>query len=79
MRLRSENRHFIEHTDDYLDSLQKLGLSHAELVDIRAKKTAVGIQPVDTASITQALNGESGFATLTDFRNIEVISAYAPL
>lgn len=77
--LRSENRHFIEHSSDYLDSLQRLGLSPAKLADIRAKKTAVGLQPVDTASITQALNGESGFAAFTDFRNIEVISTYAPL
>ncbi|HBA33694.1 MAG TPA: hypothetical protein DCZ12_06130 [Gammaproteobacteria bacterium] len=77
--LRSENRHFIEHSSDYLDSLQRLGLSPAKLADIRAKKTAVGLQPVDTACITQALNGESGFAAFTDFRNIEVISTYAPL
>ncbi len=77
--LRSENRHFIEHSSDYLDSLQRLGLSPDKLADIRAKKTAVGLQPVDTASITQALNGESGFAAFTDFRNIEVISTYAPL
>ena len=45
--LRSENRHFIEHSSDYLDSLQRLGLSPAKLADIRAKKTAVGLQPVD--------------------------------
>lgn len=77
--LRSENRYFIEHSSDYLDSLQRLGLSPDKLADIRAKKTAVGLQPVDTASITQALNGESGFAAFTDFRNIEVISTYAPL
>jgi class 3 adenylate cyclase len=39
----------------------------------------MGILPVDTASVREALNGRSGIQTVRDYRGERVLSAYGPL
>jgi len=77
--LRSDSRFLIEDKEAYLASLTATGLS-ARLVDkIKSRDTAIGLQRINTATVEKALKGSSGISTITGYRGLEVMSAYATL
>ncbi|MCF1439379.1 MAG: methyl-accepting chemotaxis protein, partial [Shewanella sp.] len=77
--LRSQSRFLIEDKEGYLATLKATGLPVDIVNTIAGKKSAVGLQPVDTKAIRNALTGQSGVELIHNYRGIEVLSAYAPL
>lgn len=75
--LLNESRFFVEDKNNYFAAINAKYPTEAK--EIRARNTSVGIQPVKSNSITQALKGNSGFNTIVDYRDVEVFSAYRPV
>jgi methyl-accepting chemotaxis protein len=78
-RLRSMSRFFFEDPDKYLEKMKMLNLSPALIQEMHLKNSSIGIQPVLTEGSKQAHNGKTGFLIFNDYRNIPVLSAFAPL
>lgn len=78
-RLLSESRFFIEDKRAYLELLKSLKINANIITTINQKDSTIGQQPVDTIATAKALRGQSGFEYITDYRGVEVLSAYAPL
>ena len=76
--LRSQSRFLLEDFEGYLAALSS-SKNELTLARIKARKTAIGLQKVDSQGSQQALNGASGVAYFNDYRNVPVISAYTPL
>ena len=78
--LRSESRRLKEAKSTYLQELKDTRtLDEKEISLIDLKDSDLGILPIDTASSTMALSGKTGFNIIRDYRNVEVLSAFAPL
>ncbi|MDC8831542.1 methyl-accepting chemotaxis protein [Alteromonas gilva] len=71
----TESRFFLEDPAQYNAVFAKASPSIAR--QIQQAGTSVGIQPVTTAAARKALAGESGFERVTDYRGVEVFSAYS--
>lgn len=76
-KLITESRFFIEDPDAYYTALSATNPNIANA--IRAAGTSVGVQPANSVSVKSALNGQSGFNEIEDYRGVTVFSAFAPL
>ncbi|MEE4245733.1 MAG: methyl-accepting chemotaxis protein [Kangiellaceae bacterium] len=76
-RLRSESRFFLEDKEGYLATLAERGV--AEVKEIAAKNTTISIQRVNTTASSSALNGETGFMLVQDYRGVDVFSSFSPV
>ncbi|KJY84687.1 chemotaxis protein [Vibrio galatheae] len=77
--LRSESRFLMEEPESYFSAMAQSGVSQSVLAQIRAKSSAIDRQPVVTPTSKLALKGQSGSDLIKDYRNVEVLSAYAPV
>ncbi|MCF6354179.1 MAG: methyl-accepting chemotaxis protein [Candidatus Polarisedimenticolaceae bacterium] len=77
--LRSMSRFLIEDKESYLQALSSAGVNQKTLQLIRAKGTSINLQPVNSPGSRAALAGTTGFDIFPDYRNIPVLSAYAPI
>ncbi|MBV7314128.1 methyl-accepting chemotaxis protein [Shewanella sp. NIFS-20-20] len=77
--LRSQSRFLLEDTANYLAALTASNLDANTLEMLKAKGTAIGIQPVDTLTSRQALAGGNGVQVVKDYRDVSVISAFTAL
>ncbi|WDE14190.1 methyl-accepting chemotaxis protein [Thalassomonas haliotis] len=77
--MQSASRFLIDDKAGYLAALRNAGVSRDKISKIEVKGTSIGLQKVDSQGVKAALSGESGFAIFPDYRNVEVLSAYAPL
>jgi methyl-accepting chemotaxis protein len=75
--LLTESRFFIEDKSGYLDIIRQSMPSLADAIEVN--DTSVGVQPVDSISANGALQGNNGFKTIIDYRNVEVFSSYMPV
>ncbi|WP_286233395.1 methyl-accepting chemotaxis protein [Thalassotalea sediminis] len=75
--MRSESRFLLEDTDNYLMALKKAGTPAKDIALISAKKSALGIARIDSKAVKAAINGQSGFDLIEDYRGVIVASAYA--
>ncbi|MDT0580998.1 MULTISPECIES: methyl-accepting chemotaxis protein [Alteromonadaceae] len=75
--LLTESRFFLEDEKTYLTAIQ--GNFPNAAAAIKLSGTSVGNQPVDTKSSRAALNGNSGFNTIKDYRGVDVFSSYLPI
>ncbi|WP_100655650.1 methyl-accepting chemotaxis protein [Alteromonas flava] len=75
--LLTESRFFLESPEAYYAAVGEKYPNVAK--NARSSGTTVGIQPVRTASAQAALRGQSGFDIVTDYRDVAVYSAYAPI
>ena len=78
--LRSESRRLKEEKSAYLQELKDtktLDAKDISLIDL--KDSDLGILPIDNASSSLALSGKKGFNIVRDYRNVEVLTAFAPL
>ena len=73
------SRFLVEQPDNYYRALHNSGIADHTLDLIRSKATSIGLQPVNIAGTRAAINGKTGFAIFEDYRNVSVLSAYAPL
>ena len=78
-KLRSQSRFLIEDKKNYVLAIQKTGLDQKIIDYIIAHNTTIGLQPVNTVGTNAALAGETDFKIFPDYRNVPVLSAYAPL
>jgi methyl-accepting chemotaxis protein len=77
--LRSLSRFLIEDKNAYLQALKDTSVNSKVIDTINAKNTSIGLQPANSPKIQEALAGKSGFNTYPDYRNVPVLSAYAPV
>ncbi|TLS68719.1 HAMP domain-containing protein [Mariprofundus erugo] len=77
--LRSDSRFLIEDKPAYLAAIKKADIDGATLAEIDARDSGIGLQPVNSSSATSALAGNTGFHIIPDYRNVPVLSSYAPL
>ncbi|MCP5076614.1 MAG: HAMP domain-containing protein, partial [Psychromonas sp.] len=77
--LRSMSRFLIEDKNAYLQALKTASVTASVVDKIDAKNTSIGLQPANSPQINSALAGSSGFNIYQDYRNVPVLSAYAPV
>lgn len=77
--MRSDGRFFLEDKASYLSLMEDINLEPNTIKNIENKDTTIGLQPVETVGTKAALNGETGFAIFSDYRNVNVLSAYKPI
>lgn len=76
--MRSNSRFLLEDMDAYLQAISTT-ISKQIKDEIVSKETSIGLQTVDSPTVQDALNGQSGISTIIDYRGIPVVSAYTPL
>ncbi|KGJ86496.1 methyl-accepting chemotaxis protein [Colwellia psychrerythraea] len=77
--LRSQSRFLIEDKKGYISALESVGTNKATIDKIIASDSGIGLQEVATQSANAALSGQSGIKHIKDYRNVDVLSAFAPL
>jgi len=77
--LRSMSRFLIEDKTGYIKALSSAGVAKETLELIEAKGTSISLQPVNSSGSKAALAGTTGFDIFPDYRNVPVLSAYAPI
>jgi methyl-accepting chemotaxis protein len=76
---RSISRFLIEDKANYLSALKNAGVSTQIINNISAKNTNIGFQEIKTKGANLALSNQTGVASYLDYREVPVISAFAPL
>ena len=79
LRMRNDSRFLVEAPEGYFASVSANGLAPDVVAKIKSHSTTVGFQEVKTSSAEHALNNETGVQTIEDYRQIPVLSAYAPV
>lgn len=77
--LRSASRYLIDDRSGYLASLREVGVSSQTIDNIETHKTSILFQPVVSASVSSALEGNSGTQMATNYLGHSVLSSYGPL
>ena len=77
--MRSVSRFLIETPEIYLETLESIGVKDDTIERIRQYNTSIMQQKVETIGVEKALAGEQGTQIIKDYRNIPVLSSYAPL
>jgi methyl-accepting chemotaxis protein len=77
--MRNQSRFLLEDKPNYLAAIRTGGLPKHVIELITAKNTSIGLQPVKTQGTKVALAGKTGFDIFPDYRDVPVLSAYAPL
>jgi len=77
--LRSQSRFLIEDKEGYIHAIKEAGINSDVIESIISKETAISLMPVDSETAVNALAGKSGIKIIDDYRNVPVLSAYAPI
>jgi len=77
--MRSVSRFLVETPDEYLQTLTALGVNKETIARIRQYKTSILEQKVRTKAAEEAIKGQQGIEIIRDYRDIPVLSSYAPL
>jgi PAS domain S-box-containing protein len=77
--MRSMSRMLIEDRKAYFGAIRNAGVPSDVIELMRSKDTSIGLQPVSSTGSKAALAGRTGFDIITDYRNVSVLSAYAPI
>ncbi|MGR3293600.1 MAG: methyl-accepting chemotaxis protein, partial [Candidatus Scalindua sp.] len=77
--MRSQSRFLIEDKDGYYAQMEKLGVDKGLLNIIHAKDSTILLQKIETTGTLAAISGEANVEIFQDYRNVTVLSAYAPL
>jgi class 3 adenylate cyclase len=76
---RSSPRFFLENPKQYLEQMNKTGLSEEKINAIKKSGTPILIQPVKTKGAINALAGKTGTAEYNDYRGMTTVGSYQPL
>jgi methyl-accepting chemotaxis protein len=77
--LRNNSRFIIEAPEAYFKFIEKLGVDSKIIQRQKDLNSTIGIAEVNTPGTNEALKGNSGFSIFPDYRNVSVLSAYAPV
>ena len=77
--MRSTSRFLIEQPEQYLEAIAAEGLPKEEVALIEEFNTSILHQTVRTPAIEEALDNQTGFAIVEDYRGKSTLSAYRPL
>jgi class 3 adenylate cyclase len=77
--MRSISRFLVEEPKTYNESLRSIGINSNIIDRINQYNTSILLQTVRTDAVTQSLSGKQGTQIINDYRNIPVLSSYAPL
>ena len=77
--MRSQSRFLIEDREGYCEMMKGLGASQDLLNTIKAKDSVILLQKIETKGSRASVSGNTGVEIFPDYRNVRVISAYAPL
>jgi hypothetical protein len=78
-KARSIARGLIEHPDDYLGNLRKVGYGDAVVRQVQRTGTNILIEQLKLEGVRQALQGATGTYRGADARGVDTLFAYAPL
>ncbi len=77
--MRSVSRFLVETPEEYLETLESLGTDDTTINRIKQYDTSILEQKVHTEAVEEALTGQQGTQIINDYRDIPVLSSYAPL
>lgn len=77
--MRSQSRFLIEDKAGFMKAIEGLKLSSDTTGAINSKETTIGLFPVKTDATQAALSGKTDFEIIKDYRDVSVLSAYAPI
>lgn len=77
--MRSASRFLIEDKVNYLEAIKASGVPEKTVEMIESKETSIGLHPIATDGSRAALSGKTGLEIFPDYRNVSVLSAYAPV
>lgn len=77
--MRSNSRFLLEDKSGYLAMMKSIGTDSKTLSAMETFTTSIGLQSVTSEAANNALSGKSGYALVTDYRGVDVLSAYKPL
>jgi len=77
-KMRSLSRFLAEDEKGYFASMNDK-LSKEDLAYIKVKNTTAIAQTVETKGVNSVINSGAGFQIFTDYRDVDVLSAYKPL
>jgi class 3 adenylate cyclase len=77
--MRSVSRFLVQDPQGYTKILRSLGVNQAAIDRIDKYGTSILEQPVRTKAVEGALSGKEGTEIVRDYRDIPVLSSYAPL
>ena len=76
--LRSQSRYLAEDPRGYIEAIEHK-TDAATLAQMQTKKTAIGLQTINSESALKALSNQTGIEYFNDYRDLTIISAYAPI
>ncbi|VAW34593.1 Methyl-accepting chemotaxis sensor/transducer protein, partial [hydrothermal vent metagenome] len=79
LKLRNDSRFLIDDKAGYLSLLREKGFPGREVDTIEKLDTSILLQDVKNETARMAIAGNSGYKIVSDYRDIPVLSAYAPL
>ncbi|MBD2606928.1 HAMP domain-containing protein [Scytonema hofmannii FACHB-248] len=77
--MRSASRFQIEDPKGHLKTLASIGTDEKTIKKIKEFNTTILLQEVQTKAVKEALFGKQGTQIINDYRDIPVLSSYAPL
>lgn len=77
--MKSVSRFLMEDKDNYLKALADANVKQETIDEISQAGTSILFQKVETEASKSAIQGQSDIKLVKDYRNVEVLSAYAPL
>jgi len=77
--LRNQSRFLIEDRAHYFEMIQDIGISQDTIEMIKNFGSTVGLQKVETEGTFLAQSGETDTKIFSDYRGVDVLSAYRPL
>lgn len=77
--MRSASRFQIEDPEGHAKTLASIGTDEKTIKKIKEFNTTILLQEVKTTGVKEALFGKQGTQAIDDYRNIPVLSSYAPL
>ncbi|MCP5005250.1 MAG: hypothetical protein GY941_15140 [Planctomycetes bacterium] len=79
LAMRSQSRFLIEDSEGYFALMRGLGVEEGLLETIESKQSTILLQKVETKGTQAAVSGRTDVEIFSDYRNVPVLSAYAPL
>lgn len=78
-QMRSVSRFLVQDPEGYAKLLRSLGVQSSIIKRIQQYNTSILLQTVNTKAVAEALSGKQGTQIINDYREIPVLSSYAPL